>query len=96
MSPHAKLGLSLASVLGLVIVGCSWSPLNLDATQESPATRHNSRERRRRIFDDPNVYVRHPPTYMQISEQTVSPGDHTGVARYDTAQLDSTPYVRYS
>jgi hypothetical protein len=92
MSPHAKFGLSLASALGLIIVGCSWSPLNLDATQESSATRHNARERRRHIFDDSNVYVRHPPTYVQ----TVSPGDHTGVARYDTARLDSTPYVRYS
>jgi len=91
MSSRAKLGLSLASVLGLVVVGCSWSQLNLDATQESSATRHDSRERQRNIYDDPNPYVRCPPAYTQISEQSVSPGNHTGVSRYDTAQLDSVP-----
>jgi len=34
ISLHAKLGLSLASFLSLVAVGCSLSQLNLDATQE--------------------------------------------------------------
>ena len=83
MSSRAKLGLSLASVLGLVVVGCSWSQLNLDATQESSATRH----RQRHTYDDPNAYVRNPPTYTQISEQSVSPGNHTGVSRNEPAQL---------
>jgi hypothetical protein len=91
MSSRAKLGLSLASVLGLVVVGCSWSQLNLDATQESSATRRDSRERQRHIYDDPNAHVRYPPTYTQISEQSVSPGHPTGISRYDTAQLDSMP-----
>jgi hypothetical protein len=81
MSSHAKLGLSLASVLGIVVVGCSSYRLNLDATQESFATWHDSRERRRRIYDDLNAYIRYPPpTYTQISEQSVSPGNSTGVS----------------
>jgi hypothetical protein len=81
MSSRAKLGLSLASVLGIVVVECSSSRLNLDATKESSATRHDSRERRRRIYDDPNAYVRYPPpTYTQISEQSVSPRHYTGVS----------------
>jgi hypothetical protein len=89
---HAKLGLSLASFLSLVAVGCSLSQLNLDINQESFATptQDNSRGRRRNVRDDPNAYVRNPRTYMR----TVFPGDHTGIERYDTAQLDSTPYVR--
>jgi hypothetical protein len=78
-------------------VGCSLSQLNLDTTQESfvTPTQDNSRGRRQNVWDDPSVYVRNPRTYMRTSEQTVSPGDHTGIARYDTAQLDSTPYVCY-
>jgi hypothetical protein len=81
MSSHAKLGLSLASVLRIVVVGCSSYRLNLDATQESFATWHDSRERRRRIYDDLNAYIRYPPpTYTQISEQSVSPGNSTGVS----------------
>lgn len=96
---HAKLGLSLASFLSLVAVGCSLSQLNLDATRESlvAPTQDNSRGRRQHVLGgDPNVYVRNPRTYMmRTSERTVFPGDHSGIARYDTAQLDSTPYVRY-
>lgn len=99
ISLRARLGLSLASFLSLVAVGCSWSQLNLDATQGSFAgtcrtSRDDSRGQRRRIRDDPDGFVRVPHKYMQVSEQTVFPGDHTGIARYDTAQLDSTPYVR--
>ncbi|KAH9972913.1 hypothetical protein BJV74DRAFT_864652 [Russula compacta] len=91
ISPRAKLGLSLASILGLVTMGFSWSKLNLDTAQDSPATRDDSREHRRNVCDDlHHVYIRRPHAYMQTSEQTVFPGDHTGVARYDTAQLDST------
>lgn len=95
----AKLGLSLASFLSLVAVGCSLSQLNLDATQESfvdPAQDNSeSRSRRQHVCDDPDAYVRNPRAYMQTSEQTVFPGGHTGIARYDTVQLDSTPYVHY-
>lgn len=87
---HAKLGLSLASFLSLVTVGCSLSQLNLDTP-----TQDNSRRRQPRVRDDPIMYVRNPRAYMRTSEQTVFPGDHTGIARYDTAQLDSIPYVRY-
>jgi len=77
------------------------SQLNLDANQESfvaPAHDNSeSRRRRQHVCDDPDVtvYVRNPRAYMQTSEQTVFPGGHTGIARYDTAQLDSTPYVHY-
>ena len=88
MSSRAKMGFSFASVLGIVVVRCSSSRFNLDATRESSSTRHDSREQRQRIYDDPNAYVRYPPTYKQISEQSVSPGNHTGVSRYDTAQLN--------
>lgn len=96
ISPRTKLGLSLASFLGLVTIGLSWSQLNLDTSQDSPATRDNPREHRRHVCDDlHHVYIRRPHTSMQTSEKTVFPGDHTGVARYDTAQLGSTPYVRY-
>jgi hypothetical protein len=98
ISLHAKLGLSLASFLtSLVAVGCSLSQLNLDATQGSfvAPTQDNSRGRRQHVSDDPNVYAHNPRAYMRTSEQTVFPGDHTGIARYDTAQLDSVPYVRY-
>ena len=84
-----KLGLSLvASFLSLIAVGCSLSQLNLDAT-------HNARGRRQHICDDPNVHVCNPRTYMRTSKQTVFPEDYTGIARYDAAQLGSTPYVRY-
>jgi hypothetical protein len=95
ISLYAKLGLSLASFLSLVTVGCSLSQLNLDANRDSSVipTQDNSRGQRQQVCDDPNVYVRSPRTYMQTSEQSVFPGDHTGIARYDTAQLDSTPYV---
>jgi hypothetical protein len=98
-SLHTKLGLSLASFLSLVAVGCSLSQLNLDTTRERESfvvptgTQDNSRGRRQHVWDDPNVYVRNPCTYMRTSEQTVFPGDYTGIARYDTAQLDSKPYV---
>ena len=97
ISLHAKLVLSLASFLSLVTAGCSLSQLNLDATQESfvPRTQDNSRGRRQNVRDDPDVYARNPRTYMRTSEQTVFPGDHTGIARYDSAQLGSTPYVSY-
>ena len=97
ISLRARLGWSLASFLSLVAVGCSWSQLNLDTTQGSFAdtSRDDSRGQRRRIRDDHDGFVRIPHKYMQASEQTVFPGDHTGVARYDTAQLDSTPYVRH-
>lgn len=40
-----------------------------------------------------NVHVRHPHTCTQTFEQTVFPGNHTGVARYDTAKTDSPGYV---
>lgn len=96
VSRHAKLRLSLASFLSLVAVGCSLSQSNLDATRESlvAPTQDNSRGARQHVLGgDPNVYVRNPRTYMRTSEQTVFPGDHTGITRYDTAQLDSTPYV---
>jgi hypothetical protein len=93
ISLHAKLGLSFASFLGLAIVGCSWSQLNLDAIQESDTSRDSSRGRRRHERDDHNVYLRFPRAYTQTSERTVFPGDRTGIARYDAAQLDSTPYV---
>ncbi|KAF8496864.1 hypothetical protein F5888DRAFT_370784 [Russula emetica] len=98
ISLHAKLGLPLASFLSLVAVGCSLSQLNLDTTQERESfvvpTQDNSGERRQHVRAlDPNVYVRNPRTYTRTSEQTVFPGDHTGIARYDTAQLDAKPYV---
>jgi hypothetical protein len=99
ISLHAKLVVSLASFLSLVVAaGRSLSQLNLDATQESFVTRtqDSSRGRRQHVRGDPDVYVRNPRTYMRTSEQTVFPGDHTGIARYDTAQLDSTPYVQYA
>jgi hypothetical protein len=97
ISLHAKLGLSLASFLSLVAVGCSLSQLNLDTTQGSfvVPTQDNSRGRRQNRCDDPNVYVPNPRTYMRTSGQVVFPGDHTGISRYETAQLDSTLYVRH-
>ena len=96
---RANLGLSLVSVLGLTaFVGCSWSQLNLDsATQDSSSTRESSREhQKRRTYynesytrnDGTSVHVRHPHAYMQTFEQSVFPGNHTGVARYDTAKND--------
>ena len=96
-SLHAKLLLSLASFLSLITTGCSLSQLNLDATQESSVTRtqDSSWGRRQHVRDDFDVYVHNPRTYMWTSEQTVFPGDHTGIARYDTMQLDSTPYICY-
>jgi hypothetical protein len=92
ISLHAKLGLSLASFLSLVAIGCS-SQLNLDTTQESftDTSRDDSRGQQRREHDDHNVYVPFPRTYTQSSERTVFPGDRTGIIRYDAAQLDSTP-----
>ena len=97
ISRHAnlKLGLSLASFLSLVAIGCS-SQLNLDTTQESftDTSRDDSRGQRRREHNGRkarNAYVRFPRTYTQSSERTVFPGDHTGIVRYDAAQLDSTP-----
>lgn len=96
------MGLSLVSFLGLAaFVGCSWSQLNLDsAAQDSTSTLESSREhRKRRTYhsesyardDDFNVSVSvcHPHAHIQTFEQTVFPGNHTGVARYDTAQNDS-------
>ncbi|KAI9436243.1 hypothetical protein H4582DRAFT_1965290 [Lactarius indigo] len=96
-----KLGLSLVSFLGLTaFVGCSWSRLNLDsATQDSSSTRESSREHQngRTSYNesytrdnDFSVYVRHPHADTQTFEQTVFPGNHTGVARYDTAKFDSS------
>src|SRR6266702_1156342 len=99
--PRAKLGLSLVSFLGLTaFVGCSWwSRLNLDsAAQDSSSTQESSREHQKRPTnynesytrnDGSNVYVRHPHAYTQTFEQTVFPGNHTGIARYDTAKNDS-------
>src|ERR1700761_4380389 len=97
---RANVGLSLASFLGLTaFVGCSWSRLNLDsAAQDSNPPPESSREheKRRTYYNESytrngsfNVHVRHPHAYSQIFEQTVFPGDHTGVARYDTAKNDS-------
>jgi hypothetical protein len=40
ISLHAKLGLSLASFLSLVAVGCSLSQLNLDSTQRIVCSPH--------------------------------------------------------
>ena len=93
ISLNAKLGLSLASFLSLVAVGCSLSQLNLDATRESftDTSRDDSRGQRRRERNDHNVYLRFPRRYTQTSERTVFPGDRTGIVRYDAAQLDSTP-----
>ena len=92
ISRHAKFGLSLASFLSLVAIGCS-SQLNLDTTQESftDTSRDDSQGQRRREHNDRNAYVRFPRTYTQSSERTVFPGDRTGIVRYDAAQLDSTP-----
>ena len=90
---RARLGLSFASFLSLAIVGCSWSQLNLDAIQESDTSRDNSRGRRRHERDDHSGYPRFPRAYTQTSERTVFPGDRTGIARYDAARFDSTPYV---
>ncbi|KAH9961033.1 hypothetical protein BC827DRAFT_1204563 [Russula dissimulans] len=85
ISTYAKLGLSLASFLGLITVRYPWSQLNLD---ESPAVRDDSRESRRHST---NLYVRHPLTDVQTLQQTVFPGDHTGITRYDTVRVvDST------
>ncbi|KAH9036279.1 hypothetical protein EDB84DRAFT_1483149 [Lactarius hengduanensis] len=97
-----KLGLSLVSFLGLTaFVGCSWSRsrLNLDsAAQDSSSPQENFREHQKirtnnnesyTRDDDFNVYVRHLHAHTQTFEQTVFPGNHTGVARYDTAKCDS-------
>jgi hypothetical protein len=97
ISHHAKPGLSLASLLGIVAVGCSWYQLNLDCAQDPGSTRDNSRKLQQPTHDGltGSVHMRYPRAYIQTSEQTVFPGDHTGVARYDTAQSHSTPYVPY-
>ncbi|KAH8992176.1 hypothetical protein EDB92DRAFT_1858359 [Lactarius akahatsu] len=95
-----KLGLSLVSLLGLTAyVGCSWSRLNLDsAAQDSSSTQENIQEHQKirtnnnvsyTRDDGFNVYVRNLHTHTQTFEQTVFPGNHTGVARYDTAKCDS-------
>ena len=95
ISRHAKLGWSLASLLGIVAVGCSWHQLNLDASQDTSSTRDLPNEPHRPTHDGPagSVHVRYPRAYMHTSEQTVFPGAHTGIARYDTAHSDSTSYV---
>ncbi|KAH8990008.1 hypothetical protein EDB86DRAFT_2831311 [Lactarius hatsudake] len=97
-----KLGLSLVLFFGLTaFVGCSWSwcRLNLDsAAQESSSTQENFQEHQNirtnnnesyTRDDNFNVYVRHLHARTQTFEQTVFPGSHTGVARYDTAKCDS-------
>ena len=92
--------LSLASFLGLTaFVGCSWSRLNLDsAAQDSnpPPESSLEHEKRRTCYNESytrngsfNVHVRDPHAYSQTFEQTIFPGDHTGIARYDTAKIDS-------
>ena len=97
-SSHAgsKLGLSLASLLGTVVAGCSWYRLNLDAAQDSSSTRDNARKLRQPAQDEDltgSVHMHYPRAYMQTSEKTVFPGDHTGVARFDMAHTHSTSYV---
>ncbi|KAH9053730.1 hypothetical protein EDB87DRAFT_1649949 [Lactarius vividus] len=96
---RTKLGLSLVSLLGLTaFVGCSWSRLNLDsAAQDSSSTQEKFQEHQKsRTYnelytrdDDFSVYVRHLHAHTQTFEQTVFPGNHTGVARYDTAKCDA-------
>ena len=98
--PRASLGLPLVSFLSLTaFVGCSWSRLNLDSnTEGSSSTRESSREHQKGAIyhnesymrnDGIKVPVHHPQSYTQAFEQTVFPGDHTGVARYDTAKSGS-------
>jgi hypothetical protein len=103
---RANLGLSLVSLLGLTaFVGCSWPRLNLDsAAQDSHSPRETSREnQKRRTYyesytrnDGFNIHVRHPHAHTQTFEQTGFPGNHTGVARYDTAKTDSPGCVSHT
>jgi hypothetical protein len=96
--PRANWGLCLVSVLGLTafLGSCSWSQLNLDsATQDSSSTRKSPRghQTRRTYYNESytrndgiGVHVHRPHACMQTFEQSVFPGNHTGVARYDTAK----------
>jgi hypothetical protein len=90
-----KLGLSLASLLGIVVAaGCSWYRLNLDASSSTRDDAPNVRQQP--VYDDDSTgsgRMHYPRAYVQTSEKTVFPGDHTGVARFDMAHSHSTSCV---
>ena len=88
---RANLGLSLVSLVGLTafVGSCSWSRLNLD----SSSTQDEHRQRRTHYNESyTNVNRR---AYTQIFEQTqtVFPGNHTGIARYDTAKIGYVSHI---
>ena len=93
------MGLSLVSLVGLTafVGSCSWSRLNLDSEAAAQDPRSPPREhQKRRTYTRNDGFNVHRDPYTQTFEQTVFPGNYTGIARDDTAKSDSPGYVSHS